>query len=268
MPILPNPPVIALLTDFGLSDWYVGTLKGVILTICPQAVLADVCHEVGKHQVEEAAFILKTCHQYFPDGTIFLCVVDPQVGSERRAIVARNPRHYFVSPDNGLLTFMGLQEANWEVREILNPAYMIPTTSHTFQGRDVFAPAAAHLAKGVPFEEFGPLVADFHQAPFIENVRIDKDLLSGRIIYIDHYGNLLSNITPDMLPDSINPKDVKLIFKGRSIHGIATHYSAVPTKHPLMYWGSSGVLEIGINMGSAAQKWNAQIGEWFDLEWT
>jgi S-adenosylmethionine hydrolase len=154
----PTPPTIALLSDFGLSDWFVGTMKGVILSICPTVNLVDICHEIAKHQVEEGAFILNTSHAYFPDGTIFACIVDPEVGSMREPLVAYNERFAFVAPNNGLLTFVAVQSRQWEVRKIENPAYMLGTQSQTFHGRDIFAPAAAHLAAGAPFDTFGPVV--------------------------------------------------------------------------------------------------------------
>jgi len=264
---IPTPPTIAMLSDFGLTDWFVGTMKGVILSLCPTARLVDICHDVAKHRVEDGAFILNTSHRFFPDGTIFLCVVDPEVGSQREAVVARNERFYFVAPNNGLLTFLAVQSREWEARKIDNPQYRLPNPSQTFHGRDIFAPAAAHLAQGAPFETFGPPLENFINLPFIENVRVEGKKVSGRIIYIDHYGNLLSNVTPDMLPDDVAPSAYKLHYKDRSIHGISLHYATVPVNHPLMYWGSSGVLEIAINLGSAARKWAAQIGEWFELEW-
>ena len=267
MPSPPNPPTIALLSDFGLTDWFVGTIKGVILSIAPNAVLIDICHEVSKHCVEDAAFILNASHRFFPNGTIFLCIVDPEVGSMREPLVARNENYFFVAPNNGLLTFVAVQSEEWDIRKIENQAYISEKPSQTFHGRDVFAPAAAHLAQGAPFESFGETIENYIKLPFIENVRVDKNRITGRIIYIDHYGNLLSNITRDMLPDNIDVARFRLHYKDRSIYGFSPHYAAVPVNHPLMYWGSAGVLEIAVNRGSAARRWSAQTGEWFELEW-
>lgn len=261
------PPVVALLSDFGSNDWFVGTMKGVVLSICPSASLVDICHEVGKHRVEEGAFILNTSHRFFPDGTIFTCIVDPAVGSEQEPLIARSERHYFLAPNNGLLTFVSVQSQEWEVRRIENPSYALEMPSRTFRGRDIFAPAAGHLAQGADFESFGPPQEQFVKLPFIENVRVERNSLSGRIIYIDHYGNLLTNIMRDMLPDDVEPERFRLVYKERTIHGISGYYAGVPLNHPLMYWGSSGVLEIAINQASAARKWSAQIGEWLELQW-
>jgi len=260
-------PIIALLTDMGHSDWYVGAMKGVILSICPDAHLIDLCHEVAKQDIAAAAFILKVSHRFFPDGTVFLVVVDPEVGSPRRAIVATDGARYYVAPDNGLLTYLEIESPQWRVRAIENPAMRLNEVSETFHGRDLFAPTAAHLAAGEPFESVGSLVPDTVRLPHIQKVQIQDRILTGRIIYIDSYGNLLTNVTPDMLPDAATPDRLKMHFKGHTIQGLTPHFAAVPQSHPLMYWGSSGVLEIAINYGSAARRWSAQVGEWFELEW-
>jgi S-adenosyl-L-methionine hydrolase (adenosine-forming) len=267
-PTISTPPVIALLTDMGTNDWFVGTMKGVALSICPQAQLVDVCHEITKQSIQEAAFVLEISHGYFPEGTIFLCVVDPGVGTERRAVVARNDKYYFVGPDNGAFSFVEMKSKNWEAHLIENPQYLLQKRSGTFHGRDLFAPAAAHLAMGAPFEEFGPGTNNLHQIPTFEQVMVKGNLLSGRIIYIDSYGNLLTNVTPAHIPQGVDEERVKLSYHGRSVHGISPHYADVPPNHPLMYWGSSGFLEVAINMGSAQRKWQAQTNDWFEMEWS
>jgi S-adenosyl-L-methionine hydrolase (adenosine-forming) len=268
MPPRLDPPVVALLTDMGFNDWYVGTMQGVILSICPQARLVNLCHGVAHQRIEEGAFILNVSHTYFPAGTIFLCVVDPEVGSEREPIVAHNGKYWFVAPNNGLLSFVALKSPEWEARVVENAEFKLADQSHTFHGRDVFAPAAAHLAQGAPFESFGRLVDNMRKLPFIENVRARERGIAGRILYIDSFGNLLTNITPDMLPAGVDPQRFSVTFKSHVIRGVSPHYAAVPLNHPLAYWGSSGVLEIAINRGSAARKWDAGLGEWFELEWS
>ncbi|MBN1868623.1 SAM-dependent chlorinase/fluorinase [Candidatus Sumerlaeota bacterium] len=262
-----EPPLVALLTDMGLNDWYVGTMQGVILSICPKARLVNLCHGVTSQQVEEAAFVLNVSHGYFPAGTIFLCVVDPEVGSQREAIVAHSEKYYFVAPNNGLLSLVAMKSKEWEVRAVENPAFKLVEQSQTFHGRDVFAPAAARLAQGEPFESVGGPVENMRRLRLIENVRVREKGIAGRIMYIDTFGNLLTNVTPDLLPGEIRRDAFSLAFKSHVIRGITPHYAAVPSNHPLMYWGSSGVLEIAINRGSAARKWDARLGEWFDLEW-
>jgi hypothetical protein len=268
MPPQLDPPVIALLSDMGLSDWYVGTMKGVALSICPAAHLVDLCHDIRKQNVQEAAFVLRNCYRYFPRGAVFLCVVDPSVGSERHGLVARSEDYYFVAPDNGLLAPVSLEATGWEARVIENPEVRLSKPSQTFHGRDIFAPAAAHLARGAAFEHFGPPLDRPVQLRSIERIRLSGNSLTGQVTYIDSYGNLITNLTRDMLPEGVDPRRFRLKLKERTMQGISPHYAAVPVNHPLMYWGSSGLLEIGINYGSAAHKWSVQIGECFELEWT
>jgi len=267
MPALAKPPVIALITDMGHSDWFTGTMKGVVLSVCPNAQLVDICHGVQKQSVQEAAFMLRVSYSFFPPGTIFLCMVDPEVGTMRQAIVVRNERHYFITPNNGSLTYVQMESKEWEARAIENRELRLSSQSGTFHGRDIFAPAAGHLAAGRPFEEFGPPVQNIVMLPHIKEVTRRERSLSGCIIYIDSYGNLLTNVTRELIPDGVDHSRLRLKFRGHLVQGIAPHYAAVPINHPLMYWGSSGLLEIAINYGSAARKWQARINEWFELEW-
>lgn len=263
---IPDPPVVALLTDMGMKDWYVGTMKGVVLSRCGQARLVDLCHDVEHQSVQEGAFILRIGFTFFPRGTIFLCVVDPEVGTERHPLVARSEDYFFVAPNNGLLTHAQSISQEWECRIIQNPVFRLAEESQTFHGRDVFAPAAGALAAGIPFEEAGEVLAPMAQLPPLENVRQQTGHVSGRIVYVDTYGNLITNITPGMLPPNRPYDDLRLNLRGHLIQGISPHFAAVPLNHPLMYWGSSGFLEIAINYGSAARKWKAHVGEWFDIE--
>lgn len=259
---------IALLTDMGLADWYVGTMKGVARSICPSVKLVDICHNLTKQSVEEGAFVLNVSHRYFPKGTVFLCVVDPNVGSSREPIIARNEDYYFVAPNNGLLTFVANQSQKWETRIIANPAYRLEDMSQTFHGRDVFAPAAAHLLAGASFESFGPVLEKMVQLRFIDNITLDHNTLKGRVTYIDSYGNLFTNVTPGMLASHSDPTSFRLNFGHHQVRGISPHYSAVPLNHPLMYWGSSGLLEVAFNQGSATRKWAVRVGDPFTLEWS
>ncbi|HNY27535.1 MAG TPA: SAM-dependent chlorinase/fluorinase [Candidatus Sumerlaeota bacterium] len=263
----PDPPVVALLTDMGLSDWYVGTMKGVVLSIAPNAHLVDITHSITKQAIQEAAFVLMVSHDYFPPGTIFLCVVDPGVGSDRKPVVARDEKYFYVAPNNGLLTYVATQSTYWQAHIIEQPELMLETRSQTFHGRDIFAPAAAHLCNRTPLDDFGAPLGNLVKLPYFDNIDLKPQSLAGRIIYIDSYGNLLTNVTPEMLGRCNDPHKLKLRYKNHLIIGIAPHFAAVPFNHPLMYWGSSGLLEIGINQGSAARKWSSQQGEFFELEW-
>jgi hypothetical protein len=160
-----------------------------------------------------------------------------------------------------------MESKEWEARAIENRDLRLRSQSGTFHGRDIFAPAAGHLAAGRPFEEFGPPIQNIVMLPQIKEVTRRDRSLSGCIIYIDSYGNLLTNVTRELIPGGVDQSRLRLKFRGHLVQGIAPHYAAVPINHPLMYWGSSGLLEIAINYGSAARKWQARINEWFELEW-
>ncbi|MFP4382215.1 MAG: S-adenosyl-l-methionine hydroxide adenosyltransferase family protein [Candidatus Sumerlaeia bacterium] len=267
MPKLADPPLIVMMTDMGESDWFVGTMKGVILSVCPQAQIVDLCHRVRHQSVQEAAFMLHINWKYFPKGSIFLCVVDPGVGTERHPLIARNDDYYFIAPNNGLLSYVMEESSGWEFLVIENQKLMLQNQSTTFHGRDVFSPAAGHLAAGHDFEDFGKKLEKAVTIPPIQSVKAEDNSISGRIIYIDSFGNLMTNIKPEMIPDKVNPEKLMLNFHGHLIQGIAPHFAAVPINHPLLYWGSSGYLEIAMNYGSAARKWHAQVDEWFELSW-
>jgi S-adenosylmethionine hydrolase len=267
MTILGDPPLVVMLTDMGESDWFVGAMKGVVLSICPRARLIDLCHRVRHQSVQDAAFMLHINWRYFPKGSIFLCVVDPGVGTRRHPIVGRNSDHFFIAPNNGLLTYAKEETHDWSFRIIENETFMLRDRSSTFHGRDIFGPAAGHLAAGRPLEEFGPAIDEIVTIPPIKSVRVEERKVSGRIIYIDSFGNLMTNIKPEMIPDGVNHRSLQFQFRGHLIQGIAPHYAAVPMNHPLMYWGSSGYLEIAMNYGSAARKWHAQLDEWFEIQW-
>nr|MBI3614882.1 SAM-dependent chlorinase/fluorinase [Nitrospirota bacterium] len=187
--------LITLLTDFGLRDYFVASMKGVILNINSQARIVDLSHDVAPQQIDEAAYLLKSSYRYFPDGTVHVAVVDPGVGSTRRALLVSTSRYYFVAPDNGLLSYIFDEELSVEVRVIENKQYRLDSEGATFDGRDFFAPAAAWLTKGQSPGSFGRLTRDYVKLP-IEEPAVAHKVLSGHIVYVDHYGNLISNITP------------------------------------------------------------------------
>lgn len=262
-----DPPVVALLTDMGQRDWYVGTMKGVLLSGCPRIHAVDICHEVGVQQVAEAAFVLATSYHYFQKGTIFLTIVDPGVGSRRDAVVARSEDYYFVAPNNGLLTLVAERSASWEMRRIENESFCLPERSDTFHGRDVFSPAAARLAAGADFEEVGPPVEKEQRLDLSETVREEDGALTGRVLYIDHFGNLITNVSRAEWEERLAGREIEAAIRDQLIRGLSPHYAAVPQEHPLIYWGSSGLLELAINHDSAARKWDVRVGEFFRLEW-
>src|SRR5690242_17396534 len=192
--------VITLLTDFGDRDYFVASMKGVILGINPQARIVDISHAVTPHQVEEAAYLVKATYKYFPDGTVHVAVVDPGVGSTRRPLLVTTSRHFFVAPDNGLLSFIYQEETGVEVRQIENKQYRLDSEGTTFDGRDLFAPAAAWLTKGQQPGSYGKLIQDHVKLPLTEPKWQGRTLV-GTVVYVDHFGNLISNLTPFHVKD-------------------------------------------------------------------
>src|SRR5262245_17075184 len=241
------PPIITLTTDFGLRDVFVGVMKGVILSICPEVQLVDLTHEIAPQDVLEGALALESVAAFFPAGTVHLAVVDPGVGSARRAIALRAGGQYFVGPDNGLFTAL-LEAGGWVgvSREVA--AFRRPEVSRTFHGRDVFAPAAAHLAAGVDLGRLGPALEDPLRLPW-PGCRLSGQEIIGEVIGSDRFGNLLTSVTARWLEDHGGATGV---FVGdRRLGGAVSCYAdgleGVPT--PIM--GSSGRLELFVRNGSA-----------------
>jgi len=262
-------PVITLLTDFGLADHYAAAMKGVILSINPDARIVDISHEVQPQAVEEGAFMLEAVLPYFPKGTIHIAVVDPEVGGDRRGIVITTPDGFFVGPDNGVLS-PALPDsarprhsrsvikharlpAGYAAFSIDNPRYLREPVSATFHGRDVFAPAAAHLALGAPVESFGERLASIEALPPFRAVHRRDGVLVGEVIHIDRFGNLVTDIRADDLANG----DVTVEIGRAVIHGLVRMYSESSDVAALI--GSSGYLEIAAPLGNAAQLLEADL---------
>ena len=241
--------VITLTTDFGWRDNFVGVMKGVILGICPQASIVDLAHDLPPHEVGPAAFSLHSAYTFFPPGTIHVAVVDPGVGSTRAVLGIRTPDYIFIAPDNGLLSYIldGIQE--YEARQVKNPALMRPSVSRTFHGRDVMAPAAAHLASGIPFEELGPPADEILRLPPLASAHT-PDGLAGRVVYVDRFGNLITNIR---VKDLAGWSGITLTLTAGpvTVAGLSESYSAVEPGCYLAVIGSSGFLEIARNQARA-----------------
>ncbi len=233
---------VAILTDFGLRDHYVGVMKGVMLKIDPEIRFVDISHEVPSHSIVAAQFLLSVSYRWFPEGTVFLAVVDPGVGSERRAMILKSGGYLFVGPDNGLFT--PFYDGDWKAYEIPIPK----DASNTFHGRDVFAPAAARLAKGEKPEEIGTLFSDPVKVEIPSPVRIDGKI-SGKVIYVDKFGNVVTNVPSDWVEGS---RDAAILIKGREISGLRRAYAEVDVGEFLIIPGSSGYLEVSIREGNAA----------------
>lgn len=276
-------PMIALLTDFGLEDIYVGVMKGVILDICPQARLVDISHAIEPQHVREGAIALHDACLFFPKGTIFLVVIDPGVGSSRRPVAVQAGDYTFVGPDNGVLTYaLEKLDASPHIVELTNPEYRLPQVSTTFHGRDIFAPAAAHLANGVPLAHFGPSLDRLIQLPRPE-LNIVGASVTGEITHIDRFGNITTSIgrlrwvqedrlllepafDPERSPLMVSAADATVTIGGQVIHALRVSYSEALRGDLLALVGSTGHLEVAVNQGSAAGRLEATVGDRVELK--
>ncbi|MFN3650947.1 MAG: S-adenosyl-l-methionine hydroxide adenosyltransferase family protein [Armatimonadota bacterium] len=252
------PPIIALLTDFGYRDAYVGTMKGVLLSRCPAARLVDLTHGVPPQDVTAGALYLQAAAPYFPPDTIFLAVVDPGVGGERRPLCLRSGGRTFVGPDNGLLWPAAAALGRPEAFHLNRPEHWLPRVGCSFHGRDLFAPVAAALASGIPPGELGSPIADPVPLPLPEPRR-EGETIHGEVLLIDHYGNAITNLGPEHL-GAPTPGAVRFEIGPLQLDGPATHYAAVPAGEPLVLLGSFNRYEVAVNGGSAAQRYGLTPG--------
>lgn len=253
-------PIITLLTDFGQQDGFVGTMKGVILGICPNASIVDISHDISPQDVDEAAFVLRNAYTYFPEQTIHVVVVDPGVGSDRRAVIVEVPGHTFVGPDNGVFSPVYHHESDPVVTEITNRAYMLPEISRTFHGRDIFAPAAAHLAAGVKSEAFGDRISDFIPGNATVPV-LHENRIGGQIQHIDHFGNIITNIPESMFTDVTDGKTFVIRTGAYGFDRVCTSYADAAAGEPLAILSSAGFLEVAVNGGNAAERLGVKRGD-------
>ena len=244
--------IITLSTDFGLTDPYVGVMKGVILGINPEVRLVDLSHALSHHRLLEAAFVLNSAFSYFPKGTIHLAVVDPGVGGERRLIGIKGKDHIWVGPDNGLFTLVLKKRPKARIIQLTNRAFFLKKISSTFHGRDIMAPAAAHLSLGIRLEEMGPSVSDPVLLPLPEP-EIKKNRLIGRVLWADHFGNLITNISREALLPFLSGSAFKMMIGSQTITALLQTYSQGRAGALMALIGSSGYLEIACNLGSAAE---------------
>jgi len=251
--------IITLITDFGASDIFVGVMKGGILNINPEAKIIDITHEIEPQDVIGGAFLLGSSYRYFPRGTVHLSVIDPGVGSERRAITVETEDYYFVTPDNGSLSHVLAEDAVRKAIELSNPDYFLPEISDTFHGRDIFAPVAAHISKGVPLENLGEIVTDLVKLPILTPQTSD-DRIIAHVIYIDRFGNLITNISKSVFGKARRERDFVISIKDKQINQIKRAYSEVPTGELLGIFSSFGNLEIAVNGGNAAKNLGVEKG--------
>jgi hypothetical protein len=256
--------LITFTTDFGLSDHFVGVMKGVVAGIAPAAGVIDISHDVAPYNVTEAAFIIAEAWPYFPKRTIHVVVVDPGVGSARRPILAEAGGHFFIAPDNGVLS-MVFDAAPHKVRVISNSKFMRREVSRTFHGRDVFAPAAAHLAKGAQAAAFGKLIHDYVRAGIAKPARLGPASWRGTILKVDRFGNLITNFAARDF-DRINARPFEMRVGNQRIHRLALTYAETNIGDLCVIVGSSGYLEIAANQGSAASLLGCSAGAPVELD--
>ncbi len=257
----PTARLITLTTDFGLADPYVAEIKAVILGINPNVEIVDISHQIEKFNTRMGAYVLASAAPHFPKGTIHLAVIDPCVGTKRKPILIETKNSFFIGPDNGVLALAAEKQGIKNVYEIANPKYMLPKISATFHGRDIFAPAAAHLSKGVPPSEFGPEVRQIVKPPSAKIIRKGA-MLVGEIIHVDGFGNIITNLTAKEL-ESLGIKESLNVKIGETALRLklCRAYAEVKAKKPLAIIGSHDFLEISVNRGSAAEMFKAKAGD-------
>jgi S-adenosylmethionine hydrolase len=255
---------ITLTTDFGLADGFAGTMKGVIYSINPDAVIIDICHEIGSQDLSAAAFLFAASYRYFPQGTVHVVVVDPGVGSQRRAVAIEAEKYYFVAPDNGVLTLALKQEKIIKSIELTNPEYFLDEVSDTFHGRDIFAPAAAHLSLGVEIEKLGNEAGELKEMRLPEP-EVSQSGIKGHVIHVDKFGNLITDIKQELFDTVISDGQFSIKIAGMELDRISRSYAEVSAGEPLAIFDSFGNLEIAVNRGSAAEKLKARKGDTIEI---
>lgn len=245
---------IALLTDFGLTDYYVGSLKSVMLSINPKAVIFDLSHEIRPQNIREGAYILNAIYPYLPEGTIVVAVIDPGVGSRRDAICIETDRGFLLGPDNGILS-MAVQREKYKVRKLLNDNFFLKPVSSTFHGRDIFSPAAAYLSKRNVFKSFGPILEHINVLK-LPQPTIHQDSVKGEIVYMDRFGNAMTNISL---------KEIKWthfsIQVGKQKIPLKTFFSEGNDKELFALWNSSQTLEFAVFSDSAEKLHGLKLGD-------
>jgi S-adenosylmethionine hydrolase len=242
--------IITLTTDFGLTDHYVGAMKGVILSINKNAGIVDISHQVKPGSIFQASSLIQEAYHFFPKGTVHVAVVDPRVGSDRRLILIKTKDHLFVGPDNGIFWPVITSHPKGEVIHLTESKYFLPDVSYTFHGRDVFAPVAAHLSRGVDPSEMGPVISD--PVPLqVQEPQQKGDIFSGQVIRVDHFGNLITNIHQKNLEQFLGTAQPVIQVGDITIEGVCRTYDEVAAGETLTVIGSSGFLEVSVNLGRA-----------------
>lgn len=255
-------PIITLLTDFGAQDYFVGAMKGVILSLNPDTTIVDITHEIPPQDIQAAAFNLLACYREFPPGTIHVAVVDPGVGSNRHAIVIKCAGQFFVGPDNGLFSWISEREGSFSAWQVTNEKFFRNPVSSTFHGRDVFAPVAAALCNGVAATEFGPPLEKIVTLPPL-SPRTTADALEGSVIHIDRFGNCITNFSAEHISEERVAAGAKLIVNDKVITSFRKFFAdqSGSRNELFMLVGSAGFVEIAAQNASAAATLSAQRGD-------
>ncbi len=256
-------PIITMTTDFGLKDPFVGIMKGVIFSINPNAVVVDLSHNISPQNIAEASYVIDIGHRHFPPTTIHICVVDPDVGSQRRPILVVTDDHYFIGPDNGV--FSHIYNRSYSIFKVIHLTaehFFLPDRGKTFHGRDIFAPAAGWLSKGIESRKFGDEITDYISLQSPIPRKITKSVIEGQIIYIDNFGNAVTNISKATI-DSIQAEKpqgrVKVIFKGQQIY--LSNFYAEGREGFSALIDSYGNIELFVYRGNAARDFDIKVGE-------
>jgi len=255
--------IITLTTDFGLADHFAGVMKGVILAINPSARMVDISHQVSPFEIPEAGFLIAQAWRHFPKHTVHIVVVDPGVGTLRRPILAEAQGHYFLAPDNGVLSMIYAAGPH-KVRAVTAEKYFLKPVSRTFHGRDVFAPVAAHLSRGTPAARFGKIIQDYARQEFYKPVRTGKRIWSGTILKIDRFGNLITNFHISEFP-TVTTRPFLLRVGAETVGFFAATYAECSVGELCLIEGSSGYLEVAMKQASAAKRLGCAVGSPVEL---
>ncbi|MCS7105345.1 MAG: S-adenosyl-l-methionine hydroxide adenosyltransferase family protein [Thermofilaceae archaeon] len=251
-------PIITLLTDFGYRDHYVASMKGVILSIAPETIIVDISHGVPKQDILAAAYVLKSSYRYFPPGTIHVAVVDPGVGTNRRSIVLKTRNYVFVGPDNGVLALSAFEDGIEEARLIENRNLFRPDVSYTFHGRDIYAPVAAHIARGVPLSAVGPILEEEIHTPVFMEPQVRHGFMECKVFYVDDFGNVVLNATKRHLEAAGFKYGMSCSVTLKNQQTLAVRllqsYGYSSEGEPLLLINSEGYLELAVNKGDAAKR--------------
>jgi S-adenosylmethionine hydrolase len=258
--------IITLLTDFGTEDEYVGLMKGVILSINPRVTIVDITHRIGSQDVVQAAITIHSAYRYFPAGSVHLAVVDPGVGTQRSLLALEKREHFFIAPDNGILTLLINETDITALVRITNSDFFLHPVSRTFHGRDIIAPIGAHLTRGVELSQLGPEMdpGDAVRLESLQACMLKDGEIIGKIIAIDHFGNLISNVGAWQLArynQAALSSKLKIKIGSHVIQGLSDTYAAVRSKAPLALIGSRGYLEVAVNAGHAARILKVRQGD-------